>query len=98
MTSRSGQWSIIRSDVCDLWVLYFRELRRPPLPPFLSQGGSVVMMTRVAAALLDQEIESVAETNRASRKGLPGCPISPSQHTLEEFCEKWSHGFLSEPL
>lgn len=56
------------------------------------------MMTRVAAALLDQEIESVAETNRASRKGLPGCPISPSQHTLEEFCEKWSHGFLSEPL
>lgn len=56
------------------------------------------MMTRVAAALLDQEVESVGRDQQSRNKGLPGCPPSPAQCILEEFCEKWSPGFWSEPL
>lgn len=55
------------------------------------------MMTRVAAALSDQEVESVGRDQQSLETRSARRPSSPAQCILRGLCEKRSQGFLSEP-
>lgn len=69
---------------------------------FLPDGWNVVVMSRAAAAILDQEVDSMGREWQSIKK--EGAWVShaalPALHNLylKSLMREWSHGFSFEPL